>query len=364
MTFPSALVRQVEFDESVKALQNSRHQSIKRKFGVEPARRIIMNEDRTDFFVTFNANRNWYFGNGSIDRKQADFKLVAAKLVTKGLGFASNLVLAAQDDGFKYVIPKLYIDYDLPNTKYMAYMSPLDSLSSSGVATPWVLIKLLILDLFRRDHALLLPQLPREPYCTTFRKFEPIGLYSKNFTECTNIVGLYSKNFTDYNISQYQEMWYWFAGFRLSSPWASPRVTLGDGTERMLQTVYTGEFRSVGLGFDDELDEDSDDEDIEVEDGDENNLNDIVDDENLNPDMNQLDNGDNLDDDDDDDDPEFVWDDGDDYLMTPRASLLKGVTLKDKIESRGALYGPNTLYILEYTGYATLRKPWYIEFEH
>ena len=336
MTFPSALVRQVEFDESVKALQNSRHQSIKRKFGIEPARRIIMNEDRTDFFVTFNANRNWYFGNGSIDRKQADFKLVAAKLVTKGLGFASNLVLAAQDEGFKYVMPKLYIDYDLPNTKYMAYMSPLDSLSSSGVATPWVLIKLLILDLFRRDHELLLPQLPREPYCTTFRKFEPIGLYSKNFTECTNITGLYSKNFIDYNISQYQQLWYVIAGKRLSSPWAAPRVTLGDGTERMLSKVYTGEFISLGLGFDDELDEEDEEDDEE----------------------------DSEDEDSDDDDPERGWDDGDDYIMTPRASLLNGVTLKDKMERRGALYGQNTTYILEYTGYATPRKPWYIEFEH
>ena len=49
--------------------------------------------------------------------------------------------------------------------------------------------------------------------------------------------------------------------------------------------------------------------------------------------------------------------------MSRSSSWMTGETLEEKIETEGALYGPNTLYILEYTGYATPRKPTYIEFE-
>ena len=50
------------------------------KFPTEISRKIInLGEAECDFDVTFNTNRNWYFGNGPITLEQADFKLVAAK---------------------------------------------------------------------------------------------------------------------------------------------------------------------------------------------------------------------------------------------------------------------------------------------
>ena len=177
MTYPISIVKQAEV--KINAHKNmKRMENISVAFPTDIAR-ILHNFETSecDFDITFNANRNWYFGNGTISSEQADFKVVAAKQITHGLGFMSNLIRT--DDGL--VVPNTYYDND-PNTKYLRYMSPLDNLSSYKDA------EVLIIQSFN-------------PVSAVFNLFKRTGLYSKNWNT--------------YNMTRTELMWYKWAGSKI-----------------------------------------------------------------------------------------------------------------------------------------------------
>ena len=226
LTFPIALVKQV--DKKIELLGEA--------FGPEIARQFIKYEDRCDFNLTFNSNRNWYFGNGTIDPLQSDFKLVAAKHLTQGLGFVSNLMMII-DEELEFVVPKLYVDDKLPNTLRMALMSPMDSLSSSRVVNRKIMAKELLYSFF--DKQVPESDLPYEGFSTTFKTFEETGLYSKNLT--------------NYEMTELERIMYHTAGFRLFGDDINPVVMLNGNGIMRLSNSYSGEFDSEYWNDDDYL---------------------------------------------------------------------------------------------------------------
>ena len=60
-------------------------------------------QDDCDFAINFNAYANWNFGTNQISSTATDFKLVAAQVITYGLGFVSNLQYLK---GIELPIPK------------------------------------------------------------------------------------------------------------------------------------------------------------------------------------------------------------------------------------------------------------------
>ena len=212
MTFPTALVKQIEYPR-----KTSKFNSLRQAFGPEYAEIVSRYEDGCDFDISFNSNRNWYFGNGTIDEDQADFKLVAAKHITQGLGFASNLIKITRR-GAELVVPKVYLDDELPNTFYMAYMSPLDSLSRSRTVNLWNLAKNIFSPLTTFSH---------DPYSETFREFKKLGLYSKNLT--------------DYILTNYEQSGLAFTGTRLTSEKLLALIPIVSAVNVMhLANVYSG----------------------------------------------------------------------------------------------------------------------------
>ena len=129
-----------------------------------------------DFDITFNANLDFHFGNDTITEEQTDFKLVAAKHITQGLGFMTNLE-RIQVGRKSYVVPRTYYEDD-PNTKYLSYMSPMDSFTKSDVIAPRNALKNCA-----KSHFCLRSEVETfEPLSNTFELFEKTGLYSKNLT--------------------------------------------------------------------------------------------------------------------------------------------------------------------------------------
>ena len=225
MSYPIAFVKQVDY-QSTKTLNDKKSDLLNQKFIPELAQRIQNIGARCDFEVMFNANRKWYFGNGTIDGDQADFKLVAAKEITKGLGFISNLVQLPYKDS-NLIVPGFYFDDKNPKTIYMRYMSPMDSLTSSAVRGLRNLAKYCVDSLLcRESDALTKP----EPVSATFTKFEQTGLYGKNFA--------------NYNNTKTESRNYLLTGMRLAGEGLNPILTFDNGGQLALASVHSGELNS------------------------------------------------------------------------------------------------------------------------
>ena len=175
MTYPKAIVKQAEvLDWSLGAI--TQFKMLLNRFPPEIALRILSNDKACDFDITFNANLDWHFGNDTITEEQTDFKLVAAKHITQGLGFVTNLE-RIQVGRKSYVVPRTYYEDD-PNTKYLSYMSPMDSFTKSEFVAPRNALKEWAESLFDIESEVEL----FEPLSITFNLFEKTGLYSKNLT--------------------------------------------------------------------------------------------------------------------------------------------------------------------------------------
>ena len=139
----------------------------------EVTNEILTSASACDFAIDFYGNRNWYFGNGTIAPTQYDFRLIAAKEITKGLGITSNMEI--QLDGalyFKSMIQKQYFDPGHPQRLQPRYMSPWDSLiyATYMADTPRKL---------SNGYGIL--KTPKRgdqfPFSTFFKKFNDAGYY-------------------------------------------------------------------------------------------------------------------------------------------------------------------------------------------
>ena len=81
-----------------------------------------------DFHLHFNKKTEWHFGPAPISENATDFQLLAARLITKGLGFDTNLY-SPKDRDSKQVSPKLFHPSEkYPNLLSFRRMTPLDSI--------------------------------------------------------------------------------------------------------------------------------------------------------------------------------------------------------------------------------------------
>ena len=171
-----------------------------------------------DFAITFNASRNWFFGNGNIAAEQTDFKLVAAKQLTHGLGFITNL----EETQGGLTVPRTYYLNDT-DIKCLRYMSPLDSLSKTVF--------------FRhRDLAVsIVSVLLGGP--TLNNRIEPIENVFKLFQN----TGLYTKNLNSHKTTIVENIKYYFAGIRIEDL-GGPRVQVDGTTIFNLLDAYSGQI--------------------------------------------------------------------------------------------------------------------------
>lgn len=150
MTYPNAIIKQADHQTP-----RSSHTDILQILPLEITQKKPSN-DECDFSLSFNINNNlqWYFGSGEIGQMQGDFKLAAAKYITKGLGFMSNLV-EQEVGGRSYIVPRKYYENN-PSEMALSYMSPLDKYTFAVYNGKF-----------------------KEPLSKVFGLFEKTGLYSQ-----------------------------------------------------------------------------------------------------------------------------------------------------------------------------------------
>ena len=155
-------------------------QYLEKKIPLDTARKTISFDKECDFDITFNANLNWHFGSDPMTSQQIDFRLVAAKQLTQGLGYHSNLekVKVGRDI---LVVPRKYYDKD-PSKTYYSRMSPMDDLTNSLIKSVGNVVKAGIRCLRCSSPSLAF----LEPFQNTFDLFEKAGLYSLNETQQIN----------------------------------------------------------------------------------------------------------------------------------------------------------------------------------
>ena len=60
-----------------------------------------------DFDIIVNSTKSWYFGRGNIGQDETDIRIMAARLITEGLGFSSNLIkIESERPDHQVVTPK------------------------------------------------------------------------------------------------------------------------------------------------------------------------------------------------------------------------------------------------------------------
>ena len=121
MTYPMALAKQAKFKNPIQYFP---------VLGVINSAIMAFSTvgSDCDFNIVFNRDKDWYFGNGSITHTQYDLRFTAAREITKGLGFSSNMALEF-NDGLELTkfSPVKYNILDNQEA-HTSYMSPLDSL--------------------------------------------------------------------------------------------------------------------------------------------------------------------------------------------------------------------------------------------
>ena len=128
-----------------------------------------------DIEISFNKDVDWYFGPEEIGPNSVDFNLVAAKEITHGLGFDSNLqrTPAAKDKAF--LMPKRHQagDPSVSESKLFSYMSPLDNLSFGSKVSNVECLK------YYLNCQTSISTTEMAPISAIFKKFEEIGLFTK-----------------------------------------------------------------------------------------------------------------------------------------------------------------------------------------
>lgn len=85
-----------------------------------------------NFEIRFQSNATWHFGQKKISPNATDFQLIAARLITQGLGFYSNLVSLDVINPLPWTVPKLYNYGETNQTGFQAgRMTYLDSILHS-----------------------------------------------------------------------------------------------------------------------------------------------------------------------------------------------------------------------------------------
>ena len=153
------------------------YRQMKHRMHKDVIRKVFALDMYCDFDISFNANLDWHFGNETITPEQSDFKLVAAKQITHGLGFMSNLEKFKVGRSWS-VAPKKYYEND-PNVKYYSRMSPMDLVTYSDVISGRNIAKAALLCLSCRPPVVQ----TSEPISNTFDLFERAGLYSTNIPD-------------------------------------------------------------------------------------------------------------------------------------------------------------------------------------
>ena len=232
LTYPMAVAKQANFKET------QRRQEVVNQ-GLFPDLAPYLDQfSECDFDVTFNSNVRWYFGNGRIFTRQTDFRLIAAKQITHGLGFSTNLEpindqgliphglgFATNLEYFNYrgtVAPKTFYTNDQSTTSY-CLMSPLDSITFGRSRE--VQRGLLSTDgLFTSSLDELVP------ISQVFNKFKTIGLYDQNLT-----------------IEQFSN-WFKFRFLTTAKEFGAYerfQANFGDGQPLPLFDVYSGQIGDV-----------------------------------------------------------------------------------------------------------------------
>lgn len=129
--------------------------------------------------INFKQDASWFFESGSVEPLQSgssafynDFQLMAARLITQGLGFYSNLIGATNEDGsVMALLPRAY-SYNAGSKRKGDYgqMTFLDSIVYGR--RPESLMNILVKDFDRYA--------PMQPLSLTWKKFDDLGLYRLN----------------------------------------------------------------------------------------------------------------------------------------------------------------------------------------
>ena len=83
-----------------------------------------------DFDIIFNSTTSWYFGRGNIGQNELDIRITAARLITEGLGFSSNLIkVESERPDHRVVIPKeSYFNDQIRASAFFLRPTPLDNI--------------------------------------------------------------------------------------------------------------------------------------------------------------------------------------------------------------------------------------------
>ena len=189
MTYPMALAKQTKPEYYLRQQGRRKYPiNFPTQLPVELIQHIftyddgVVDNEQCDIDIIFSPDAEWFFGDGRISDNQVDFRLTAAREITRGLGIYSNFDL----DGY---YPNKYSIMD-PSTTFLSYMSPWDSLIY-GIArttkrnfptTNWTNTVSFLAS--PRDMASYIPR-PGEkrPLSYIMNKFQNSGLYGKNVTD-------------------------------------------------------------------------------------------------------------------------------------------------------------------------------------